>query len=640
MTNSMRRSLLCLLLLLGAAGCAAERLAEWSFDEGVGDSVADRGGGPAGKTTAQWASGPFGKGVYFSAEPAETVRIPDSPALRFGQESFTVSAWICPTRLAVEPKGQYRRLLAKSAYPGNFWTVDIYADGRVMFAMKDGEGHGGNTVSKGAIAENAWTHLCIVVDRQAFTTSYYLNGQLDSAASFPKTFTGALDVVGTDLLVSTWRKYVGLLDELLLERGARSPEEIAAAWERGRENHTDTTFAATPRPKPSFVLPPPTGDRQSMWDMAALAIPPQTYPAPEFADEEGDGIRALFYEGVPYKGSPTRVFAWYGVPAERDGRLPAMVLVHGGGGTAFRSWVQTWNSRGYAALAMDTSGGIPKRPEGKTMGWQRHPFSGPMGWGGFDAGDDAPQDHWTYHAVAAVVLGHSLLRGMPEVDPERVGLTGISWGGYLATIVAGVDGRFRFASPVYGCGFLGENSAWTGRFAAMGREKGMEWLRRWDPSQYVVHARMPMLFCNGTNDHFYPLDSWQKTYRAFRGTRHLACRVRMVHAHPPQGDPPEIASLANHLLRGGPALSRVTDQGRDGRVAWAAFDGPVTKAELCYTADQGVWEKRRWEQAPAELAGNKASATLPEGTTVFFLNLLAADGQIVSSEHVDLTIRQ
>ena len=66
----------------------------------------------------------------------------------------------------------------------------------------------------------------------------------------------------------------------------------------------------------------------------------------------------------------------------------------------------------------------------------------------------------------------------------------------------------------------------------------------------------------------------------------------------------------------------------------------MTKAELGYTADQGVWEKRRWEQAPAELAGNRASATLPEGTTVFFLNLLAADGQIVSSEHVDLTLRQ
>ena len=37
-----------------------------------------------------------------------------------------------------------------------------------------------------------------------------------------------------------------------------------------------------------------------------------------------------------------------------------MVLVHGGGGTAFAEWVKAWTSRGYAAIAMDTCGQIPK----------------------------------------------------------------------------------------------------------------------------------------------------------------------------------------------------------------------------------------------------------------------------------------
>ena len=35
---------------------------------------------------------------------------------------------------------------------------------------------------------------------------------------------------------------------------------------------------------------------------------------------------------------------------KRGEKVPGMVLVHGGGGTAFASWVKRWNDRGYAAM--------------------------------------------------------------------------------------------------------------------------------------------------------------------------------------------------------------------------------------------------------------------------------------------------
>src|SRR5439155_22684356 len=113
---------------------------------------------------------------------------------------------------------------------------------------------------------------------------------------------------------------------------------------------------------------------------------------------------------------------------------------------------------------------------------------------------------WTYHAVAAVMRGHSLLRSLPNVDPERVGVTGISWGGYLTCIVAGVDNRFKAAVPVYGCGFLHENSVWLDRFAKMTPEQRKRWTTLWDPSVYLPAVTMPILFVNGTNDFAYPLD--------------------------------------------------------------------------------------------------------------------------------------
>lgn len=36
-----------------------------------------------------------------------------------------------------------------------------------------------------------------------------------------------------------------------------------------------------------------------------------------------------------------------------------MVLVHGGGGTAFADWVKLWTARGYAAISMSYDGMMP-----------------------------------------------------------------------------------------------------------------------------------------------------------------------------------------------------------------------------------------------------------------------------------------
>jgi len=80
-----------------------------------------------------------------------------------------------------------------------------------------------------------------------------------------------------------------------------------------------------------------------------------------------DSIRSLIFESVSYKGQPKSVFAYYATPAMLQGsssqekKLPGIILVHGGGGTAFREWVVMWAKRGYAALALDTRGNGPDK---------------------------------------------------------------------------------------------------------------------------------------------------------------------------------------------------------------------------------------------------------------------------------------
>ncbi|MFW6161356.1 MAG: alpha/beta hydrolase family protein [Planctomycetota bacterium] len=246
---------------------------------------------------------------------------------------------------------------------------------------------------------------------------------------------------------------------------------------------------------------------------------------------------------------------------------------------------------------------------------------------------------WPYHAVAAVVRGHSLLRAQPEVDPERVGLTGISWGGYLTCMVAGLDDRFRLAVPVYGCGFLAENSAWLPLFKnKLSPQHRKLWVATFAPSVYLPQAAMPMLWVNGTNDHFYPLDSYQRSYRLPRGPRTLCITVRMPHGHQAGWRPVEIGLFADHYLRDGKPLATLGPMQVKGDTVTATFDAavPIAKAGLHYTTDTGVWEHRKWRTQPAGLDGRTIRAALPTARPlVFFLTLTDRRGATVSTEHVE-----
>ena len=193
---------------------------------------------------------------------------------------------------------------------------------------------------------------------------------------------------------------------------------------------------------------------------------------------------------------------------------------------------------------------------------------------------------------ADVILAHSLLRAMPEVDPDRIGITGISWGGYLTCIVSGLDNRFKFAVPVYGCGFLGENSAWVPEFKRLG-PKGDRWLAMWDPSHYLKNGKMPKLWVTGTNDFAYPMDSLAKVVSARRRPEHLVHPLaNAARSQRPRREPardPRVRKLDRGAREHHSPRSR--NKAATASKVWARFrsETPITKAELLYTEDEGSW---------------------------------------------------
>ena len=377
--------------------------------------------------------------------------------------------------------------------------------------------------------------------------------------------------------------------------------------------------------RPSKSLPATTP-----WDIVNLS----DAPGHEWSDRQSP-VWSLHYEGQQYKGEPTRVFAYYASPATinakdpEDEMFPAVVLVHGGGGTAFKEWAELWAKRGYAAIAMDLAGCGPER--------KRLPDGGPNQTDDekFGAIDKPAEDQWTYHSVANVILAHSLIRSFEEVDANRTAITGISWGGYLTCIVSGLDSRFKAAVPVYGCGHLHENSVWLDRFSTMTLEQKDKWVRLWDPYMYIGSAVMPVFFVNGTNDFAYPLDSYAKTYGLVNGQRNFRITVNMPHGHQQGWAPKEIGVFVDQYLRGGiPLASIMKPQLADGKVhAAVKSKTPLTSAQLHYTTGMTPINELDWESTSAHLEGNQGiSSVVPDEATIWFLTVTDSRGAVVSSE--------
>lgn len=364
--------------------------------------------------------------------------------------------------------------------------------------------------------------------------------------------------------------------------------------------------------------------------------------APKFFEDAGapltDGVRSIYFEGLPWQGKGTRVFALLGLPKTKAGQssnapVPGVVLVHGGGGTAFLQWVKKWNERGFAAISIAVEGQTDQRDQGSQK-WGRHEWAGPQRKGIYGDSDLPLEDQWMYHGVADTILANSLLRSLPEVDSKKIGLVGISWGGVIASTVIGIDQRFSFAVPTYGCGDLAESANQYGR--ALGQNQ--VYRKVWDPMVRMDRVSMPVLWLTWPQDLHFPLDSVKRCYDRALGSHMVAMIPGMKHSHGAGWNPPDSYAFAESIVRSGKPWCQQRGILVDGMSSQVSFETTknITKASLICTSDSGFTGTRKWEEFPVEFAQNNGgvvvTAALPHGTTAWFVNVLS-NGLVASSDY-------
>jgi dienelactone hydrolase len=377
--------------------------------------------------------------------------------------------------------------------------------------------------------------------------------------------------------------------------------------------------------------PPAPVKRAVPWDMAALSKVPKAHPA---SQRPAKGMKSFFYEGANYKGKPTWVFAYYAAPKGPvpPGGWPAVVCAHGGGGTAYPEWVRFWNGHGYAAIAMDLEGHLPggnsHQVEGNFPTGVGHPNAGPARKDYFGDRDLPDNEQWFFHAVADVIRAHSLLRSNPKINPRKIGLTGISWGGTVVSTVAGVDPRFAFVIPVYGGGFIHESdnpglAQWFPPTNMTDRQF-RDYRTKWDPSAHLPHAKMPMLWVSSVADPVFQVDIFSRSAQAAAGPSILCLRPWMIHAHGSGwNDACEIWAFADSIVKGGPPLPRLArpEVDRKTRIVHTRCKGSFTEAWLYFTTAGGVMKNRKWHFIQCNIGKGRlvARKPLPEGTTAFLV---------------------
>ncbi len=125
-----------------------------------------------------------------------------------------------------------------------------------------------------------------------------------------------------------------------------------------------------------------------------------------------------------------------------------------------------------------------------------------------------PRESWMWHYVNAGLRAVTLATTLPEVDPDRIGITGSSRGGTMAWIANGVDPRLKLAIPVATGGDIVralDHGGWanyihrdeTGRpYVPDGFHR---FARFYDPLVYCGKQHGGVMLVVGAQDEYFPL---------------------------------------------------------------------------------------------------------------------------------------
>ena len=429
------------------------------------------------------------------------------------------------------------------------------------------------------------------------------------------------------------------------EVGLLRAEPVTAAnlWDLAgiRRHALDLESVGTPRRVP-LVLPQPADWLNTADSWVAPRNPSAaaaTAAAPE-PDPRQLVVEEFYFSLVSTAEGPSRIYCAVARPAETQGPVPVVLVFHGGGGHASPALALAGARRhpGMAAVAMDYNGQFAARKAERMTDWK---FTKPAQ--RLDLLPDL-RNSPMYHYVTAARRTIDLLETLPWADRTRVGAMGVSYGGWVALILAGVDDRVKCVTTGVSAGGVGDT---PGKAAQQLRWEPADqrplWLEHYEPLAYAARTRAGVFLQLASNDYWFWITGARRQLAALPGPNGWIIRPNSNHG----AGGPEVSDLAapafmRHILLGAPPLPAVSDFSAyaGGEYRWRIDSAqPVRRAALCYSPGRVGASARYWMEFPAESTPDGWRARLPAHLAPLagqlFVNVLTADGLAVSGPLVD-----
>lgn len=171
---------------------------------------------------------------------------------------------------------------------------------------------------------------------------------------------------------------------------------------------------------------------------------------------------------------------------------------------------------------------------------------------------------------------------------------GISWGGVITSTVIGIDPRFIFAIPVYGCGDLSKATNQYGKTLG----KNLTYKEVWDPILRNERVKIPVLWFSWPNDPHFPLDCQAACYQSIKPPHMVILIPKMGHSGGPGKLKPDAYAFADSIVQEGKLWCQQINAASSNKVAqveyaseavlWSRLSGQRAGQPYCRDHGGGV----------------------------------------------------
>jgi dipeptidyl aminopeptidase/acylaminoacyl peptidase len=205
-------------------------------------------------------------------------------------------------------------------------------------------------------------------------------------------------------------------------------------------------------------------------------------------------------DGLDVEGFVIKPLGW------QAGRTyPAILMIHGGPNGM---WGFQWNSDAQVFAA---------------HGWAVI-YTNPRGSSGYGEKFQRGVDkEWGGKAFDDVMAGvDAALAKYPWIDPNRLGVSGHSFGGFMTDWIVGHTNRFKAACTLAGISNLISVEGTRDAFYGHSRDFGGDLFQNFDlywkysPVRYAADIKTPTMVIHGENDQRVPIEQGEQFFRALR----------------------------------------------------------------------------------------------------------------------------